>query len=167
MEIGGARIRVIIALLAVVSGFRSAQAQPGDIEVITRAAVLYLDADDIKSVEAVCGRCHAADMYLKVPRSYLRWEEVFARMSKHGATGSDDQLNAVIRFVDRNLTIVNLNTSLAEELEAVLQIAPASSAMIIQRRELKSLRRIQDLEGIDGLDFAAMRKREKLGLLHF
>jgi hypothetical protein len=165
------RIRVragaIVALLASLGVCRSAQAQPGDIEVITRAAVMYRDPVDIQAVEAVCGRCHAAEMYLKVPRSYLRWEEVFARMSKHGASGSPDQLNSVIRFVDRNLTVLNLNTSLAEELEAVLQITPEVSAVILKRRESKPLRRVQDLDGIEGLNREVIRKREALGLLQF
>lgn len=142
-------------------------AQPGDLEAITKAAVIYNDPVDIDSVVTVCGRCHAAAMYLTVPRSYTRWEEVFARMSKHGATGSDDQLRGVIRFFDRNLTVVNLNTSPAVELEAALQIDEMSSSKLMQLRQSRKLSTIADLKGIDGLTPKRLAAMESLGLIQF
>ncbi len=163
----GVRFRIsVIAWLAY--GLSSVGlAQPGDLEAITKAAVIYNDHVDIASVVTVCGRCHAAAMYLEVPRSYTRWEEVFARMSKHGATGSDDQLRGVIRFFDRNLTVVNLNTSPAVELEAALQIDEIGSSQLMQLRQSRKLRSIADLEGVDGLKLKRLATMESLGLIQF
>lgn len=142
-------------------------AQPGDLEALTRAAVVYRDAEDIRAVETVCGRCHAAGLYLETPRSYLRWEDVFARMSKHGATGTDAQLKAVIRYVDRNLTVVNANTSVSEELQAVLQISAQSAEEILLRRARAPFKGVSDLQGLVEIDVDRLRLLEARGLLQF
>jgi DNA uptake protein ComE-like DNA-binding protein len=163
---GGFRLAALVVAASACAG-SPAIAQPGDVEAITRAAVLHSDPADIQAVATVCGRCHAAAMYLAVPRSYLRWEEVFARMSRQGASGSDEQLNAVIRYFDRNLTIVNVNTSPVEELGPVLQISDEAADQIARLRAARPLRDIGDLETVDGIDLGRMKTMKSRGLLQF
>jgi DNA uptake protein ComE-like DNA-binding protein len=159
---GGFRLAVLVVAASACTG-SPAIAQPGDVEAITRAAVLHSDPADIQAVATVCGRCHAAAMYLAVPRSYLRWEEVFARMSRQGASGSDEQLNAV----DRNLTIVNVNTSPVEELGPVLQISDEAADEIARLRAARPLRDIGDLKTVDGIDLDRLERMKSRGLLQF
>jgi len=142
-------------------------AQPGDVEAITKASYLYLDPLDVEAVSIVCGRCHAASLYLTTPRSYGRWEEVFARMSRYGAVGSDDQLKRVIRYFDRNLTIVNINTSQVEELGPVLQISDAAADEIAELRSRKPIVSVDDLRNVDGVDLKKLKEMQARGRLLF
>jgi hypothetical protein len=142
-----------------------AVAMPGDLEAITQAAQLHADPIDIQSVSIVCGRCHAASLYLTSARSYSRWEEVFARMSRYGANGSDDQLYGVIRYFDRNLTIVNVNTSPVEELGPVLQVSDATADAIAALRSRKAIASIDELKRVDGVDFKVLETLQAKGRL--
>src|SRR5205823_2810694 len=50
---------------------------------------------DLQAVQTVCGRCHTTDVFLNKPRSWDRWNDVFADMTKRGANGTDEQLARV------------------------------------------------------------------------
>ena len=49
---------------------------------------------DLQAVQVVCGRCHSTAVFLNQPRSWDRWNDVFADMTKRGANGTDEQLGA-------------------------------------------------------------------------
>src|SRR4051812_30287721 len=78
------------------------------------------DAADLQALQAVCGRCHSTALFQNKPRSWERWNDVFADMTQRGATGTDEQLMRVTRYFLENLTLVNVNSSPAEELSGVL-----------------------------------------------
>src|SRR5207245_7088748 len=91
------------------------------------------DADlDLQAVQAVCGRCHNTALFLNQPRSWDRWNDVFADMTQRGANGTDEQLARVTTYFLENLTLVNVNSSPADELAGVLgvreDVARATSA---------------------------------------
>ena len=50
---------------------------------------------DLQAVQAVCGRCHTTAVFLNKPRSWDRWNDVFADMTQRGANGTDEQLARV------------------------------------------------------------------------
>ena len=50
---------------------------------------------DLQAVQVVCGRCHTIAVFLNKPRSWDRWNDVFADMTKRGANGTDEQLARV------------------------------------------------------------------------
>jgi hypothetical protein len=158
-----------IAVLLAAWGYadRPAFALPGDLETIAKASDLDKDPLDFEAVTTVCARCHAASQFLSTPRSYRRWEDVFGRMSRYGATGSDDQLNRVIRYFDRNLTVVNVNTSPVEELAPVLQISAATADEIARRRAQKPFANLAGLRAIPGIDQKKLKVLESKGRLQF
>ena len=48
---------------------------------------------------------------LTTPRSSVRWEQLFEQMSSYGASPTDEQVDEIVRYFQRNLTIINVNTS--------------------------------------------------------
>ena len=123
--------------------------------------VTAADTDsDRKAVEAVCGRCHTTELFLKERRSWARWNELFADMIERGADGTDDQLDGVSRYFLENLTLVNVNRSPAEELRGVLGISGDAAEAIIARREHQPFTGLAQLREIKGIDPNILEQRK-------
>jgi mono/diheme cytochrome c family protein len=69
------------------------------------------DPADQQALESVCGKCHQSRLVLESPRSASAWLETIRKMAALGATGTDEELDRVIAYVQRNLTIENVSTS--------------------------------------------------------
>ncbi len=115
---------------------------------------------DLQAVQAVCGRCHAAALFMKQPRSWDRWNDVFADMTKRGANGTDEQLARVTTYFLENLTLVNVNTSPAEELTGVLGVSDDVAQAIIARRERQPFANIAQLRAVPGVDAGTLEQRK-------
>jgi competence ComEA-like helix-hairpin-helix protein len=115
---------------------------------------------DAQAVQAVCGRCHTTTVFLNKPRSWERWNDVFADMTKRGANGTDEQLERVTRFFLENLTLVNVNTSAAEELAGVLGVTDEVAREIIARRERQPFANIAQLRAVPGVNPDKLEERK-------
>jgi DNA uptake protein ComE-like DNA-binding protein len=115
---------------------------------------------DMEAVKIVCGRCHAPAVFLKQTRSWERWNDVFADMSRRGANGSDEQLARVTTFFLENLTVINVNTSNTEELAGVLGIPDAVAETIITARQNKPFRNLAQLKVVPGVDAEKLEQRK-------
>jgi len=116
------------------------------------------DPADARAVQAVCTRCHTSAQFLETPRSSSRWEQVYEMMSGFGASPTDEQIDQIVRYFQRNFTIVNANTSPAEELAATLQVSDEVAANIALRRMQKKFTGIADLTTVPGVDAAKLTK---------
>jgi len=110
------------------------QALAGDLAAITKASSLDNDPQDFQAIAAVCTACHAASQFLTTPRSNSRWQQVYDEMSALGAIGTDDQLDRVVAYIQKNLTVINVNTSPEDELGPTLQVNDSVVAEIVARR---------------------------------
>jgi competence ComEA-like helix-hairpin-helix protein len=128
--------------------------------LIWRAARAEGPDPDRKAVEVVCGRCHTIAVFLNKPRSWERWNDVFADMTRRGANGTDEQLERVTRFFLENLTVVNVNTSGAEELAGVLGVSDEVAQQIIARRERQPFASIAELGAVPGVDGDKLEERK-------
>ena len=115
---------------------------------------------DLKAVQLVCGRCHSPALFLNQTRSWDRWNDVFADMTQRGATGTDEQLARVTTFFLENLTVVNVNTSPAEELTGVLGVSDQVAEAIIARRERQPFTGLAQLRSMPGVDPEKLEKRK-------
>jgi len=115
---------------------------------------------DLKAVQLVCGRCHTPALFLNQTRSWDRWNDVFADMTQRGATGTDEQLARVTTFFLENLTVVNVNTSPAEELTGVLGVSDQVAEAIIARRERQPFTGLVQLRAMPGVDPGKLEKRK-------
>jgi hypothetical protein len=159
-----------MALALLVAGWLHggpAIALPGDAAQIAAASTLDKDPQDIVAVTIVCTRCHVASQFLTSPRSSGRWEETYGQMARNGATGTDEQLNRVVHYFQKNLTIINVNTSPVEELQPTLQVDDATADAIVDRRAKKPFAGVADLAKVPGVDPAKLDKLMAKKLLLF
>jgi DNA uptake protein ComE-like DNA-binding protein len=129
---------------------------------VALAFVVPCVADDnsqnFADVKAVCTRCHTADAFMSTPRSWQRWNDVFHQMMEHGATGTDSQLAGVTEFFLSNLTIINVNTSPADEIEWVLHASDPVRDFILERRVNRKFTSLADLSSVPGIDQERLRR---------
>lgn len=163
--VGGKRIYFLLVLLAGVCGLAGeglAQSYTLDPDkeaaMIKRASVLDNNPDDADAVQQVCTACHSSFQWLSTPRSFGRWEQVFQEMSGYGASPTDEQIDQIVRYFQRNLTIVNVNTSPPDELAPTLQVTDAVANAIVERRTQKKFIGVTDLALVPGVKKTVLQK---------
>jgi len=155
------------ALVSAPLAILPAKALVGDLAAITKASDLDSDPRDFEAVAAVCTKCHAASQFLSTPRSSSRWEQVYAEMSGYGADGTDEQLDRVVNYFQKNLTVINVNTSPPEDLKETLQIDDKTLGAILTRRAKQPFAGIPDLVKLGGVDRAILDKLNAKNCLQF
>jgi hypothetical protein len=150
-----------LAALAAAPAFAQLPARPvidpaKELAAIKAASVMDSDPLDAQAVRDICTACHSSSQYLGTPRSSSRWEQVFGQMAQQGARPNDEQVDRIVRYFQRNLTVVNVNTSPDEELGPTLQTTPEVTAAITLRRRLQKFTGIADLAGVPGVDRAVL-----------
>jgi DNA uptake protein ComE-like DNA-binding protein len=143
------------------------KALAGDLAAITQASNLDSDPQDFQAVTTVCTVCHNASQFLTTPRSSGRWEQVFAQMSGYGANGTDDQLDRVVSYFQKNLTVINVNTSPVEDIQLTLQVNDQATAAIMARRVGHPFAGIDDLAKVPGVDRSVLEKLSAKKCLQF
>jgi len=129
-----------------------------ELAAIKAASELDSDPLDAQAVRDICTACHSSSQYLGTPRSSSRWEQLYGQMAQQGARPNDEQIDRIVRYFQRNLTVVNVNTSPDEELGPTLQTTPEVTAAITLRRRLQKFTGIADLASIPGVDRAVLVK---------
>ena len=158
----------ILALAALLSGpIGPALAAPGDMEAITKASDLDRNPEDAKAIATVCTACHSASQFLTAPRPYLRWEQTMQDMLDRGAVATDEQLDQILAYLVRNLTIVNVNASAPDQLAMTLQIPGSVAQDIVARRGGHAFTTPAELLAVKGVDPAVVKKLQAKGLLQF
>ena len=152
-----------LSLLALLCGPAIAQlpARPvidpvKELAAIKAASTLDDIPGDAEAVQQVCTACHSSSQFLGTPRSSSRWEQLFGQMAQQGARPNDEQVDRIVRYFQRNLMVVNVNTSPDEELGPTLQTTPEVTAAITLRRRLQKFTGIADLASIPGVDRAVL-----------
>lgn len=115
---------------------------------------------ELQAVQTVCGRCHTTAVFLNKPRSWDRWNDVFADMTRRGANGTDEQLARVTTYFFENLTLVNVNTSPADELSGVLGVGEDVAAAVIARRQRQPFANLAELRTVPGVNTAKLELRK-------
>src|SRR3954462_4151190 len=164
------RSRVLFCLFVLVSAPASAQLPPPPIidpaqELAAIKAASELDSDpaDAQAVRDVCTACHSSSQFLGTPRSSSRWEQLFGQMAQQGARPNDEQVDRIVRYFQRNLMVVNVNSSPDEELGPTLQTSPEVTAAITLRRLQRKFTGIADLASVPGVDRSVLvRLKDRL-----
>jgi len=142
----------VVAGVAAASGVRTAHAADSD--------------PNLEAVQTVCGRCHTTAVFLDKPRAWDRWNDVFADMTQRGANGTDEQLTRVTTYFLENLTLLNVNTSSAEEIAGVLGVGDEVAAAIIASRQRQPFANLAELRAVPGVDPAKLELRKSRILFH-
>jgi DNA uptake protein ComE-like DNA-binding protein len=160
---------VAVALLGglVVLTSSPVRALAGDLAVVKGASALDGDPQDAVAVTAVCTVCHAASQFISTPRSSIRWKQVYEQMSGYGADGTDDQLDRVVAYFQKNLTVISANTSPVEDIEETLQVSDSVAATIMARRTQRPFTGIDDLSKVAGVNRSILEKLSARNCLQF
>lgn len=162
----GAMVLPLVTVLAVLAS-SPVRALVGDLAAIKAASNLDQDPQDAQAVAAVCTVCHSASQFLSTPRASSRWEQVFAEMSGYGADGTDDQLDRVVNYFQKNLTVINVNTSPLEDIQETLQVSDKVAGEIMTRRAQRFFTGIDDLSKIQGVNRTVLEKLSAKNCLQF
>jgi DNA uptake protein ComE-like DNA-binding protein len=161
----GSRALFCLGLLALAAapGFAQLPARPvldpaKELAAIKAASELDDDPADAETVREICTACHSSSQFLGTPRSSSRWEQVFGQMAQQGAHPNEEQIDQIVRYFQRNLTVVNVNTSPDEELGPTLQTSPEVTAAITLRRIQRKFTGIADLASVPGVNRAVLEK---------
>ena len=157
---------VVAGALSVITS-SPVRALAGDLAAIKAASDLDQDPRDAQAVAAVCTVCHAASQFLTTPRGSDRWEQVFAEMSGYGADGTDEQLDRVVNYFQRNLTVINVNTSPIEDLQETLQVSSQVAQGIMARRQQHPFGGMDELGKFPGVDRSILQKLAARNCLQF
>ncbi len=88
-------------------------------------------------------------------------------MSGYGADGTDEQLDRVVNYFQRNLTVININTSPVEDIQQTLQVSDQVAVEIMTRRNQRSFIGIDDLGKIPGVDRSVLERLTAKNCLQF
>jgi len=150
------RLGVGIMTAAVLASGIMAQEPPGsDSAALNERATMdakasKLDPEDYAFVQPVCTRCHDASMLLH-SRSWSQWQDVLHQMSRYGAKGSPEQWDHILRYVERNLTLIDVNHADEDELSAVLGVDEKTAIAIVQRRSDRKFSSAEDVASVPGV----------------
>jgi DNA uptake protein ComE-like DNA-binding protein len=156
-----------VAGLLCVLACGSALAAPGDLEALTKASDLDPDPADAKAVAAVCTTCHSSAQFLTAARPYLRWEQTIQDMLDRGAVATDDQLDHVLSYLVKNITIVNVNSSPPDQLIMTLQIPGPVAEEIVARRTAHPFTTVDELKAVKGINADVVQKLNAKKLIEF
>jgi competence protein ComEA len=117
----------------------------------------------------LCSKCHSPEQAVSLRQSPEDWEDTMAKMVKLGATGTDDDFDAVLAYLSKNFDIetsgrINVNTATAVDLETLLGLGRTEAAAIVHYRSDKgNFKAIEDLRNVPGLDFKKIEaKKDRL-----
>jgi competence protein ComEA len=117
------------------------------------------EAADKADFEKVCGACHTSDMVSDM-RTAPEWEETVEHMVSLGAKGTGEQMEAVMRFLLRKFTKVNVNTADAGQLPLVLDISESTAQALVKYRAANGdFRTLEDLKKVPGMNAAKLEAR--------
>ena len=73
-----------------------------ELAAIKAASTLDSDPADSRAVQQVCTACHSSSQFLGTPRSSSRWEQVYGQMAQQGAHPTEEQIDQIVRYFQRN-----------------------------------------------------------------
>jgi competence protein ComEA len=104
-------------------------------------------------VMRVCGNCHEWERIGDSRRTRTQWEDLIADMIGRGASGSDDDYDAILSYALRGYGLVYINKAPASEIAIVLGLVPEEADAIVAYRtangripDFESLKKIPDVD---------------------
>jgi competence protein ComEA len=110
----------------------------------------------------MCANCHGLDQVTSQRYTRTHWRDVVNDMMTRGAEGSDDDADAVVKYLSRNFgKPVNVNTASAKEIETGLSLTAAQSeALVKYRTDHGAFKAYDDLLKVPGIDAKALDEQK-------
>jgi len=88
-------------------------------------------------------------------------------MLDRGAVATDEQLDQILTYLVRNITVVNVNQSPPDQMAMTLQIPATVAEQIVARRTTKPFTGAEELASVPGINREVLDKLKKKNLLQF
>jgi competence protein ComEA len=113
-------------------------------------------------VEEVCSGCHELDTVIMARRTKTGWEDIVSDMATRGATGTDDELSAVVQYLTQFFGKINVNTASAKELEQFLKLEEKVAQAIVDYREKNGkFKELEQLKRIPGVNAEQLQEKRQ------
>ena len=120
------------------------------------------EAVEKATFRAICGTCHSTTLVSDL-RTEAEWREEVDQMIKIGARGTEQQFERVMRYLERTLTIVNINSAEAPQIAPVLDVSLPVAEAIVKRRtakgKFKNLEALKEVPGVEAAKIDARKDR--------
>lgn len=114
------------------------------------------------SVVKVCTSCHGLDTVTSERRTKSEWDTEIDEMAARGATGTDDEFDAVMQYLTHHFGKVNVNQAPADEIQDMLEVPEsASKAIVDYRTKNGSFKDLTALEKVPGVDAKVLEQRKE------
>jgi Helix-hairpin-helix motif len=123
-------------------------------------------AQEHRALEMVCTQCHSLEMVRDTPRTYESWYQTVIAMYQRGAKGTPRQFAEVLDYLHRTLTVIDVNTADADELQTVLDLPQSVARDIIRRRASKRFTGLADLDSVPGVQPKKLAAKARLIYFH-
>ncbi len=116
--------------------------------------------------EKVCTQCHDLAKAVSVRQDRNGWGITMTKMIAAGMKGSEEELHAVLGYLEKNfppeaLPPVNINTARAIQLESRFSLKRSEAAAILKyRKEHGDFKSLDDLKKVPGIDFAKIEAKQ-------
>ena len=114
-----------------------------------------------QTVERVCSACHELDTATGARHTRAEWRALVDAMVNRGATGTDEELAAIIDYLATYVGLVNVNKAASGEIEAVLAISSMQAEDIVRyRAEHGDFKDLDSLKRVPGVEAAVLEERK-------
>jgi competence protein ComEA len=129
-------------------------------------AVDLPDGPGKAETEKLCTQCHDLAKSVSMRQDRNGWGVTMAKMIAAGMKGSDQELQAVLGYLEKNfpaeaLPPININTARAIQLESRFSLKRSeATALLKYRKEHGSFKSIEDLKNVPGIDFSKIEAKQ-------
>ena len=109
----------------------------------------------------VCKECHGPESVLGQLKTRDEWSKTLDEMAANGATGTDEEWNSILDYLDKHYSLILVNTAPAKELALKLDVpADIADAIVRTRTEKGKFTSVDELKRVPGLDGAKLDARK-------
>jgi competence protein ComEA len=106
-----------------------------------------------ETTDQLCRMCHPIENITRMRRTVREWADVITTMQGRGANGTEEQFQAIHKYLARYYGLVAVNTASAQDLSAVLGLTARDAEAIVAYRKahgkFADLAALSKVEGID------------------
>ena len=113
-----------------------------------------------ETTDQLCRMCHPIENITRMRRTVREWADVITTMQGRGANGTEEQFQAIHKYLARYYGLVAVNTASAQDLSAVLGLtAKDAEAIVAYRKAHGKFADLAALSKVEGIDTAKIEEQ--------
>ena len=113
-----------------------------------------------ETTDQLCRMCHPIENITRMRRTVREWADVITTMQGRGANGTEEQFQAIHKYLARYYGLVAVNTATAQDLSAVLGLtAKDAEAIVAYRKAHGKFADLAALSKVEGIDKAKIEEQ--------